>query len=88
MPATEGLGSGALTHQVVISRDVATHEMVADHSHRFVSAVAVLAVHALVLFDETKPFMERYGNHASVIGLLVSVVGFVLTCAQSWRRFA
>ena len=33
----------------------------------------------IACFDETKPFMDRYANHATVYGLLVSVVGFMLT---------
>lgn len=34
---------------------------------------------ALVFYRETKPFVDRFGNHASVIGLVISVVGFTLT---------
>jgi hypothetical protein len=42
-------------------------------------AVATLVIISLTLFDDTKGTADRYGNHASIIGLFVSIVGFALT---------
>jgi hypothetical protein len=42
-------------------------------------ALLALAWLSFIFFKESKPFVDSYGNHASVLGLLVSVVGFALT---------
>src|SRR5258708_15608320 len=39
----------------------------------------VCAVLVGVFFQETRVFFDAFANHASVLGLVVSVVGFVLT---------
>ena len=46
---------------------------------------------AFVLFEETKPYVDRYGNHADVLGLFVGVAkysGGDQAATQSvWLRF-
>jgi len=42
-------------------------------------AILVTGVLALVYLDESKPYIDRYANHAGVLGLFVSVIGFGLT---------
>jgi hypothetical protein len=41
--------------------------------------VALLIAGAWICYDTTKPLVDRFGNHASVLGLVVSVVGFAFT---------
>src|ERR1022692_1412707 len=43
------------------------------------AALVVAGVLVLVYPDESKPSIDSYANHASVMGFFVSVVGFVLT---------
>lgn len=46
----------------------------------FVTALLVASiVLAFVYFEETKPYADLYGNHAGVLGLFVSIIGFALT---------
>ncbi len=47
----------------------------------FCSSAALVLTGALALFyfDESKLYVDRYANHAGVLGLLVSVIGFGLT---------
>ena len=47
----------------------------------FLSSIGliIVAILAKEFFDETKPFADKIGNHATVLGLLVSVAGFIWT---------
>ena len=47
-----------------------------------VSAALVTAgALGFVYLNETKPYIDLYANHFSVLGFFVSVVGFILTVA-------
>ena len=41
--------------------------------------LVVSIVLALVFVEQTRPVVDFYANHASVLGLLVSIIGFALT---------
>src|SRR5262249_40175417 len=50
------------------------------HVLLYSACFVLLALASLFSFSsESKPFVDSYGNHASVLGLMVSVVGFALT---------
>jgi uncharacterized membrane protein len=45
------------------------------------AALVVAGVLGFVYVEETKPFVDFYANHFSVLGFFVSIVGFILTVA-------